>query len=98
LLFAEFDPVVAARVDAEPAGTHAVQETKIHGLGELPVGLGHARLAENLARGQGMEVRAPAVGVDHPLLAGDPGRNPQLDLAVVGHYEHVAGPSDEALA
>ena len=51
--------------------------------------------AEDLARGEGVDVFAAAEGVDEQRVLGEVREQAQLDLRVVGGEQHVAGRGDE---
>ena len=98
LLLCQFDAVACLGVLAEPRRPHAIQEAEVERLRKLPVLLRHVLDAKHHAGRANVQVFAALVSGEHVFVAGQLGRNAQLDLRIVRLDQHVAGGSAETLA
>ena len=82
-----------AELVGEPEGRDAVDDAEIDRLGAAPHVGRHAldRHAEHLARRHGVDVEALLERILQRLDVGDVGEDAQLDLAVVGRDQDLAG-------
>jgi hypothetical protein len=80
----EFLRLLGADVETagEPERGDSVDDREVRGLGDVTLLSAHRveRDTEDLRGGAGVDVLAPAEGLDQALLAGDVGEDAQLDL------------------
>ena len=89
--------LVDVELRGEAEGADAVDDAEVDGLG-AGAGLfvhGGGVDAEDLARGEGVDVLAGPVGVEQQRVLREVRHQAELDLRVVGGHEHVAGRGDE---
>ena len=75
-------------------GGNAVDDAKVHRLGR-PAHVGRHPVrghSKDLRGGDGVDVHPIPEGLNHGLIPGHVGQQPQLDLGVVGVHQHPAGP------
>ena len=84
----------------EPEGRDPVDDPEVDHLRDVALGAGEQRrlLAEHLRCGPRVDVLAPLEGLAKHRLPGDVGKDPKLDLAVVGREQPVPFLGDERRA
>src|SRR5206468_12453388 len=89
-----------AQVLGKAEGTHAVDQAEVDDLGVAALLALHffRRQAEDLGSGGAVDVLAGRERAQHRLVARDVGHDAQLDLRVVGRYDHFARRGDEGFA
>ena len=94
----------SAALDAELCGksecAHAVDQAEVHRLDVAALLRRHLvdRHAENFSRVRAVDIRTFGEGFEQRGIPGQMRHDPQLDLRIVGRYQHVARRRDERLA
>ena len=82
-----------AQILRQSESRQSVHDAEIHHF-RLPAMIGgdhQRRHAENLRRGEGVDVVAAAVGFNQQRVFGKMGQQPQFDLRIVRRQQHMTG-------